>query len=806
MNRTTLVRKLVYLFVLLAMLVPLYMLGQPPGGGSDAGGRLAEMRTDFNIAESDLGEINPASATMKLVTLGLRNVAATLLWNKAHEYRVTHEWDRLRAAVNQITLLQPHYDKVWEFHAHNLSYNVSTEFDDYRQRYEMVREGTEFLQQGVRQNRKATRLVWYTGWFYGSKMGMADEKRQFRRLFSDDEVLHQGLLTEKIAVDSPQAWGPEGKPDNWLVGRLWLHKGYDLVDSAGVKIRRQTPLNFYETGPKWRIKHAEAIESEGVLDYRAQNRWELALEDWEAFGDRSIPTTSPFTIRLGHIEDLKRTRDERFEEFREITGETFTKAVKVLEENLPQDLKTIWLKPDSQRSEDDKKKIPAIEFRLIPDLPSVAKESDPSVRLRAISLVGEIADLEAKVNKTEGYRTQINYAYWHTLTRAEQEERTVKARRLIFEAEEANERAELDRAIELYEEAFAIWREIYDDYPILTIDDTAEDVYESIRRYMIAIDSQEFPDDFPLKAFVVMMQNYGEVDAPTYAEVMESLDETTEKRQAELEAEEREREAAAARAEQEAQNPDSNQPATADNKPPAESAEQAAADKDPAGEKEMDQKAEETPANEPTSEDPPSEQTKDDAEPKEMKDEDPQDEPKSEEPKDEPQSEDAKEEPKDEESKDDAKSEEMKEDPKDEEPKDEPQSEDAKEEPKDEESKDDAKSEEMKEEPKDEEPKDEPQSEDAKEEPKDEESKDDAKSEEMKEEPKDEEPKDEPQSEDAKEEPKDEDPQDEPKTDEPKSEEPPEEPASEEPKDEPASEAPESEEPDAEEDSEAAED
>ena len=276
MNRTSnFKRKLIYIAVLLAMLIPLYKLGQPSSGQGTGGGELSKLRHKYNISESDLGEISPASETMKLATLGLRGVAATLLWNRAHEYRVLHEWDRLKATLNNIALLQPHFEKVWEHQAHNLAYNVSTEFDDYRQRYEMVREGTEFLSRGVRQNREAPRLIWYTGWFYGSKMGMSDEKRQFRRLFSDDQVLHDSLMSQNIAVDSPEARGPLGKPDNWLVGRLWLYYGYDLVDSSGVRINRQTPLNFFETGPKWRMKYAEAIESEGILDDRAQNAWQM---------------------------------------------------------------------------------------------------------------------------------------------------------------------------------------------------------------------------------------------------------------------------------------------------------------------------------------------------------------------------------------------------------------------------------------------------------------------------------------------------------------------------------------------------
>ena len=549
MNRTTsLWRKLTYLAILLAMLIPLFMLGQPSGGKGDPGGQLSVMRHEYNIAESDLGEISPASETMKLASLGMRGVAATLLWNKAHTYKVMHEWDRLKATLNNIALLQPHFDKVWEHQAHNLAYNVSTEFDDYRQRYEMVREGTEFLTRGVRQNTNAPRLVWYTGWFYGQKLGMSDEKVQFRRLFSDDVLLHEALQAENIAVDSFEARGPLGKPDNWLVGRLWLNHGYELVDS-GVKIRRQTPLNFYETGPKWRIKHAESIESEGILDARAQNAWQLASDDWLAFGTRSIPTTSPFTIKLNELGELEAQREEKIEEFRLLNEEAFATARQALIDSMPAEILEFWQKPESELTFQQKQLMPSILKGLVPDLTALAKTSDKSVRLDSVNLAAQVKDLNERILKTTGYRTQINYPYWKTLAQAEQEERTVKARRLIYEAEQANDNAELDKAIELYEQAFAVWAEIFDDYPLLTIDDTAEDLFESVRRYMVAIDSQEIPEDFPLATFVTMMGEFGQIDSQTYESVRQETKAAAEKRKRELEQEEKKRQEEAERAE-----------------------------------------------------------------------------------------------------------------------------------------------------------------------------------------------------------------------------------------------------------------
>lgn len=506
MNRSSGFRnKLIYLMVMIAMLIPLYLLGQPAGGSSgDGGGQLTQMRTKYNIAESELGDINPASETMKLASLGLRGVAATLLWSKANEYKVNHEWDRLKATLNNIALLQPHYEKVWEFQAHNLSYNVSAEFDDYRQRYSMVREGIEYLTRGVEQNRKASRLVWYTGWFYGQKIGMSDEKRQFRKLFSDDKPQHEELRESNIAVDSPDARGPDGKPDNWLVGRQWLLYGYNLVDS-GVKIRNQTPINYYQTGPKWRIKHAEAIESEGVLDDRAKSAWQQAADDWQSFGQRSVPTTSPFTIKLGSILELDQQRQALTKQLMDLAGETYRAEEKLLRDGLnDQEREALAILPE-ERTQEQGMLAMQLEVRLKPMWSRVARKAPENVRLRAIQLAAELADVEARYQKTDSYRGQVNYEYWQTLCTAEQEDRTVEARRLLFDAEKANADADIDQAIQKYEQAFAMWAEIIDDFPVLLQDELSDDLMRSINRYKVAIDREDFDDDFPLHPFIEVM-------------------------------------------------------------------------------------------------------------------------------------------------------------------------------------------------------------------------------------------------------------------------------------------------------------
>ena len=153
------IRKIVYCCAIVVLLFPLFLLGQPATSsqvagaaraqGSTTGGMLARLRASYGLSQAELGQIDPASETMKMATLGLRGVATNLLWTKADGYKRTESWDKLSATLNQIAKLQPNYISVWEFQAHNLSYNVSAEFDDYRSRYHWVKKGLEFLLEGT---------------------------------------------------------------------------------------------------------------------------------------------------------------------------------------------------------------------------------------------------------------------------------------------------------------------------------------------------------------------------------------------------------------------------------------------------------------------------------------------------------------------------------------------------------------------------------------------------------------------------------------------------------------------------------
>ena len=159
MNRlTSRQRQLVYLAGILVLMAPIIVLGMPTSGSGGPLGVISQKRLDYELGEPSLGNVDPASATMNLVLLGMRGIAANILWMEADHLKETKNWSQLESTVESIILLQPHFQSVWKFQAWNLGYNVSAECDAVPDRYFYVKKGMKFLRRGIERNQKVPEL------------------------------------------------------------------------------------------------------------------------------------------------------------------------------------------------------------------------------------------------------------------------------------------------------------------------------------------------------------------------------------------------------------------------------------------------------------------------------------------------------------------------------------------------------------------------------------------------------------------------------------------------------------------------
>lgn len=491
-ERTSFYRKLTYLGAIVVLAFPIVWLSVP-ATTTKAGGKLAQMRKEYKLSQVNLGDVDPASETIKLATLGLRGVAVNLLWEQANYYKKVEDWTSLTNTLEQLAKLQPNFITFWKFQAWNLTYNVSVEFDDYHDRYYYVRRGIEFLQEGERYNADNPQLLWDLGWFIGQKIGRADEYVQYRRLFKKDEDFH---------ADAPDRTPDER--DNWLVGKEWYLKGIDAVDHKGKSLGRKSPRDFYSGPSKSQMNYAEAIEEEGYFE-KARDAWEKARKEWKEFGDQVIEHSTGVKLRLGSQAELEKVLTELRAKLEGMLPGVRAKLAEEKHAALAPEERAIVDKPADKRTPEEAQKF----YELAPKLTVVDREigeriarDQPENKNQALQLASEIERQARQLDFTVNYKRDANYDYWKTRAEFEQTPNALNARRMMFEGRKKFREADLPGAKKLYQQGFKDWRVVIDKFPMILSDEetTGGDIVDFIKQYRNVLDQldEKLGEDFPL--------------------------------------------------------------------------------------------------------------------------------------------------------------------------------------------------------------------------------------------------------------------------------------------------------------------
>ncbi|NQU22721.1 MAG: hypothetical protein HQ567_15700, partial [Candidatus Nealsonbacteria bacterium] len=326
-------RKISYLLAIAGLLLLLGLLGRPAtrGTGDDKGsrgGQLAQLRKEHGLSQTQLGEIDPTSETIKLASFGLRGVAVTALWSKRHQYQMKKDWTNLSAVHEQIAKLQPSFVSVWIFQGWNLAYNVSVEFDDFRKRYEWVIRGINFLRKGIAYNDRDPTLLWQVGWDISHKIGRSDERLQFRVLFREDDVFHDSLPKHFKEIE-------QDPRDSWLVGKQWHIDTESLFKETHVPVKRLPPVVYLSHIPLSQMYYAEANENDGDFGEVARWAWVRAGREWYEYGDKLLTTGMAGDIQLNQLDD-ERKRPNLQDDIRRLTKELENLGPKDIREKIYQ--------------------------------------------------------------------------------------------------------------------------------------------------------------------------------------------------------------------------------------------------------------------------------------------------------------------------------------------------------------------------------------------------------------------------------------------------------------------------------------
>jgi hypothetical protein len=438
---------------------------------------LGEVKQRRDLGEAAIGQIDTGSFMMKLFLLGgFRGIVADLLWIRAEDNKRDHDWDRLKTNVELITKLQPHFLSIWTFQGWNLAYNVSVEWDAPEDKYEWIKQGIKFVQEGVRKNRRSPDLIWDTAWFYYHKLGFSDESIMLRRLFRDDE--EEDFKTYNDPATGHRVVGN----DNFKLGYGWFSRAVGLVDneSGSGRLTSGTGMNIQYVDPTPQRKgrpddiafrsmpahaqtrYAAGLEKESVYGIRATfgevapNEWNKALHEWEILGDHVFMSFNEVERGGKMVRDQIRLDDAS-------NPERFNK----LEEN-----QKYW---------------------------------------------------------TARWADQMNYRYWKERCQAEMEPRGVEARELFYNGTRAYKNGDFRTAAEKFRLGLEIWKDVLTKFPSYRDDElNKKDTGLVVKRYIRVLQQQDMPipDNYPFKELYASAMADTTVDPFDVLEMIGVVDET----------------------------------------------------------------------------------------------------------------------------------------------------------------------------------------------------------------------------------------------------------------------------------------
>ena len=489
-------RKITYLVLIAVLLFPISQLGAP-ATVEDEGGRLARLRTEYELGQSNLGDIDPASETIRLATLGMRGVAVSMLWSKANEYKMKEDWTNFRATLDQLLKLQPYFIKVWLYQSWNLTYNVSVELDDVRDRFHYVLRGIEFLKKGIKYNRDSPYLLSELGWFIGNKIGRADEHKEYRRLFKDNDDFHP--------ADRP----PEQR-DNWLVSRSWYENSVLAVDVKKESLGQKNPTIFFSDPAKSQINYGEAIEKEGTFGEKAKSAWATGGRLWKEFGSRDLKSTMGFNIRLGDLDRLAEETNELVQQLEQLSVASREAVSAAKRAKLTDEQRALLDGPQTGLSNEQSNELYEAQklTEVTPeDIADHIAEVYPKKVAEARRLAKKIMLNQNKIRLTQTNRGVVNFDYWKTRCELEQTQEALRARELAYSAQRVFKiDADLLEAKRLFEESFVMWSKAFEQFPSMPLDSTTgSDIMDYVEQYTTVLQQldQSLEDDengskFPL--------------------------------------------------------------------------------------------------------------------------------------------------------------------------------------------------------------------------------------------------------------------------------------------------------------------
>jgi hypothetical protein len=136
---------------------------------------IRQSREKMGLVMNAALENAPPSLAFATVAMGaFRGLVVDVLWMRAEDLKEKGQFFDAKQLADWITILQPRFASVWDFHAWNMAYNISVTIPNTQcqERWRWVRNGYELLRdKGIPLNPKSIILYRQLAWIFIHKIG-----------------------------------------------------------------------------------------------------------------------------------------------------------------------------------------------------------------------------------------------------------------------------------------------------------------------------------------------------------------------------------------------------------------------------------------------------------------------------------------------------------------------------------------------------------------------------------------------------------------------------------------------------------
>lgn len=214
--------------------------------------RILEQRRE--MLPPDLGEtgnVPPAVAFTTVALGGFRGLIADALWLRLSRLQQEGRYFEIAQLAGWITRLEPRFPTVWGYHAWNMAYNISVQFDRPEDRWRWVRNGIGLLEnEGLKYNPGSARICREIGWIFQHKIGGNSDSAHlyYKEQWAEEAPDELKKLEPQLIRQIEKQYGPVDWRSPLSMAVYWAEKGSKTAAGAElVQCRRMVAQSLRQS-------------------------------------------------------------------------------------------------------------------------------------------------------------------------------------------------------------------------------------------------------------------------------------------------------------------------------------------------------------------------------------------------------------------------------------------------------------------------------------------------------------------------------------------------------------------------------